>query len=71
MQNCEIAPYNWPTHWDTYIPIKGRLKLVGKREKPEDIGLKLRQVEALQSQGKSLADAVRQIGVNRALFAGG
>ena len=37
--------------------------MVGKREKPEDIVLKLRQVEVLQGQGKPLADAVRQIGV--------
>jgi hypothetical protein len=29
----------------------------GKREKPEDIVLKLRQVEILQGQGKPLADA--------------
>ena len=35
----------------------------GKREKLEDIVLKLRQVEVLQGQGKPLADAVRQIGV--------
>ena len=35
----------------------------GKREKPEDIVLKLRQVEVLQGQGKPLADTVRQIGV--------
>ena len=35
----------------------------GKREKPEDIVLKLRQVEVTQGQGKPLADAVRQIGV--------
>ena len=35
----------------------------GKREKPEDIVLKLRQVEVLQGQGKPLADAIRQIGV--------
>ena len=35
----------------------------GKREKPEDIVLKLRQVEVLQGQGKPLADVVRQIGV--------
>ena len=36
---------------------------VGDGEKPEDIELKLRQVEVLQGQGKPLADAVRQIGV--------
>ena len=37
--------------------------MVGKREKPEEIILELRQVEVLQGQGKPLADAVRQIGV--------
>ena len=35
----------------------------GKREKPEDIVLKLRQAEVPQGQGKPLADAVHQIGV--------
>ena len=37
--------------------------MAGKREKPEDIVLNLRQVEVLQGQGKSVQDAVRQIGV--------
>ena len=37
--------------------------MVGLREKPEDIVLKLRQVEVLQSQGNSVSEAVRQIGV--------
>ena len=37
--------------------------MAGKREKPEDIVSKLRQVEVLQGQGKSVQDAVRQIGV--------
>ena len=32
-----------------------------KREKPEDIGLKLRWVEVLQGQGKALADTVGHI----------
>ena len=35
--------------------------MAGKREKPEDIVMKLRQVEVLQGQGAKLADAVRQI----------
>lgn len=34
-----------------------------KREKPEDIVSKLRQVEVLQGQGKPISDAARQIGV--------
>lgn len=37
--------------------------MAGKREQPEDIVLKLRQVEVLQGQGKPVSDAVRQIGV--------
>ena len=35
-----------------------------KRHKPEEIVAKLRQVDVLVSQGQSLADAVRSIGVN-------
>jgi len=37
--------------------------MAGKQEKPEDIVLKLRQVEVLQGQGKSVQEAVCQIGV--------
>jgi hypothetical protein len=32
--------------------------MAGKREKPEDIVLKQRQVEVLQGQGKSVQEAV-------------
>ena len=39
--------------------------MAGKRDKSEEIVLKLRQVEVLQGQGRSIADAVRQIGVTR------
>ena len=39
--------------------------MVGKRDKPEEILSKLRQVEVLQGQGMSMADAVRQIGVTQ------
>ena len=39
--------------------------MAGKREKPEDIVLKLRQVEVLQGQGLSVGDAVRQIGITQ------
>ena len=37
--------------------------MAGKREKPEDIALKLRQVEVLRCQGQWVQEAVRQIGV--------
>ena len=40
----------------------------GKREKAEDIVLKLRQVEVLQGQGMSVSEAVRQIGVTQQTF---
>ncbi len=36
--------------------------MAGQREKPEDIVLKLRQVEVLQGQGKAVQEVVRQIG---------
>ncbi len=34
-----------------------------KRHKPEEIVAKLRQVDVLVSQGQSVADAIRAIGV--------
>jgi putative transposase len=37
--------------------------MAGKRYKAEEFVLKLRQGEVLQAQGKSVAAAVRQIGV--------
>jgi len=39
--------------------------MAGKRDKPEEIVLKLRQVEVLQGQGMAVGDAVRQIGVTQ------
>ena len=42
--------------------------MIGKREKAEDIVLKLRQVEVLQGQGKSVSEAVRQIGVTQQTY---
>ena len=42
--------------------------MAGKRDKPEEIVLKLRQVEVLQGQGRSIAEAVRQIGVTQPTY---
>ena len=42
--------------------------MAGKRDKPEEIVLKLRQAEVLQGQGSSIADAVRQIGVTQQTY---
>src|SRR5262245_11885207 len=39
-----------------------------KRYKPEEIVAKLRQVDVLVSQGTSMADAIRQIGVSEVSF---
>jgi Transposase. len=39
-----------------------------KRFKPEEIITKLRQVEILCSQGKSIADAIRHIGVSEQTY---
>ena len=42
--------------------------MAGNREKPEDIVSKLRQVEVLQGQGMTIADAVRQIGTTEQTY---
>ena len=42
--------------------------MAGKQPKPEEIVSKLRQVEVLQGQGMSIADAVRQIGVTQQTY---
>ena len=42
--------------------------MAGKRDKPEEIVLKLRQVEVLQGKGIAIADAVRQIGVTEPTY---
>ena len=42
--------------------------MAGKRDKPEDVVLKLRQVEVLQGQGMGIAEAVRQIGVSQQTY---
>ena len=39
-----------------------------KRHKPEEIVAKLRQVDVLVSQGQSVADAVRSIGVSEVTY---
>lgn len=39
--------------------------MAGKREKPDDVLLMLRQAEVLQGQGAKIADAVLQIGMTQ------
>src|SRR6188472_4042591 len=45
-----------------------RTTMPRKRHKPEEIVAKLRQVDVLVSQGQSLADAVRSIGVTEVTY---
>ena len=40
-----------------------------KRHKPEEIVAKLRQVDVLTTQGQSVAEAIRSIGVTEVSFA--
>ena len=42
--------------------------MAGKRDKPEEIVTKLRQIDVLQEQGMAAADAVRQIGVTQQTY---
>ena len=39
-----------------------------KRYKPEEIVVKLRQVDVLVSQGQNISDAIRQIGVSEVTY---
>jgi transposase-like protein len=42
--------------------------IMARRPKPEEIVSKLRQVDVLVSQGKSVADSVRSIGVTEVTY---
>src|SRR4026208_245377 len=50
------------------LSIATRRKRPRKRHKPEEIVAKLRQVDVLVSQGQSVADAVRSIGVTEVTY---
>jgi putative transposase len=43
-------------------------QMARKRHKPEEMVAKLRQVEVLTSQGQSMADAIRSIGVTEVTY---
>ena len=42
--------------------------IAGKRDRPEEIVRKLRQVGVLQGHGESISDAVRQIGATQQTY---
>ena len=62
------SPLKVVTNWDRFVPQIGGSAMAGKREKPEEIVSKLRQVEVLQGQGMTIADAVRQIGMTQQTY---
>src|SRR5262245_57441371 len=45
-----------------------RTAMARKRYKPEEIVARLRQVDVLVSQGQSIVDAIRQIGVSEVTY---
>src|SRR6516165_4846952 len=45
-----------------------RTAMARKRYKPEEIVAKLRQVDVLVSQGQTMVDAIRQIGVSEVTY---
>ena len=55
---------------DLHHPAQGGLRRTRtkKRHKPEEIVAKLRQVDVLVSQGQSVADAIRSIGVTEVSY---
>jgi transposase-like protein len=46
----------------------GGFEMSRKRHKPEEIVAKLRQVEVLTTQGRSVAEAIRSIGVTEVTY---
>ena len=48
-------------------PMEG-IRMSKKRHKTDDIVAKLRQVEVLTAQGRSVAEAVRSIGVTEVTY---
>jgi putative transposase len=72
--NPTFLTYHWsaPTEvvhqlgWN--YPVSGGSEMAGKRDKPEDVVMKLRQVEVLEGQGMGIAEAVRQIGVTQQTY---
>ncbi|SFU85828.1 Transposase, partial [Aliiroseovarius crassostreae] len=68
MAHPRVAPWKWSSNWDSFVPQVGGSAIAGKREKPEEIVSKLRQVEVLQVQRMTISEAVRQIGVTQQAF---
>ena len=52
-----------------YEPRKD-IEMAGKRRKAEENVTKLRQVDVLNAQGKSMAEAIRSIGVTEVIPSG-
>ena len=53
---------------EVWVTALRRTNISKKRHKPEEIVAKLRQVDVLTSQGATVADAIRQIGVTEVTY---
>jgi transposase-like protein len=51
-----------------YVVCDAETKMPRKRYTPEEIVAKLRQIDALVSQGQSIIDAIRQSGISEMMF---
>jgi putative transposase len=65
-----VAPVDSPRKIVAVTPfgVTSASDMPRKRHKPEGITAKLRQVDALVSQGQSIADATREIGVTEETY---
>jgi putative transposase len=65
-----VAPVDSPRGVMAVTPsrVTSASDLPRNRQKPEEIAAKLRQVDVLVSQGQSIADAIRQIGVTEGTY---
>jgi transposase-like protein len=50
------------------LSLEGGFEMGRKRHKPEEIVAKLRQVEVLTTQGQTVAEAIRSIGVTEVTY---
>lgn len=63
-----MTPLKWPTNWDRSIPRFGGPENGWEAREAEDIVSKLRQIEVLQGQDMTIADASRRIGVKEQTY---
>ena len=63
-----LPPEKWSSLKYGYLAREEENSMSKKRHKPEEIVSKLRQVDVLTSQGKTVAEAIRSIGVTEVTY---